>query len=337
VADYTSGALDGYDASDIEGLLTDRVEKGRERLEDALEAVSALCEPVLQPRDDTAYIRYFCGDPKNQQDLRDTEAKRIKLYKLAASLARAYLDIAQDMAEAGYSTAQAENVKQQVDVFVRASDVVKLAAGEKIDMKQYEPAMRHLLDSYIEARSSVPLAQFNDTGVLELLSKLGAGAADEIEKAVGGSREAAAETIENNIRKKIIEEQAVNPKYYEKMSDLLDALIEQRRAEVLDYQVYLEQIAALAEQVQQPEGSTANYPASLTSQAMRSLYDNLDRDELLVVRVDTAVRYTKEAHWVGDRMKERKVRRALKKELPDASDEQLDDLLTLIKNQTDYQ
>jgi len=121
------------------------------------------------------------------------------------------------------------------------------------------------------------------------------------------------------------------------MSDLLDALIEQRRAEVLDYQVYLEQIAALAEQVQQPEGSTANYPASLTSQAMRSLYDNLDRDELLVVRVDTAVRYTKEAHWVGDRMKERKVRRALKKELPDASDEQLDDLLTLIKNQTDYQ
>ena len=39
-----------------------------------------------------------------------------------------------------------------------------------------------------------------------------------------------AETIENNVRKLIIDEQPINPKYYEKMSELLDALIEQRRA-----------------------------------------------------------------------------------------------------------
>ncbi len=33
-----------------------------------------------------------------------------------------------------------------------------------------------------------------------------------------------AETIENNVRRLIIDEMAVNPKYYEKMSELLDAL-----------------------------------------------------------------------------------------------------------------
>ena len=197
--------------------------------------------------------------------------------------------------------------------------------------------MRHLLDSYIEAKDSKPLAQFHEMGVLGILMQQGAKGAEEIQKAVGGSRSAAAETIENNIRKKIIEEQAVNPKYYEKMSELLDALIEQRRAEVLEYQEYLEQIAALAQQVSQLGGSTTSYPDSLTSTAMKALYDNLGSHELLAVRVDTAVRYTKEAHWVGDRMKERKVKRALRKELPDASDQEIDDLLALIKAQSDYQ
>ncbi len=37
--------------------------------------------------------------------------------------------------------------------------------------------------------------------------------------------EAMAETIENNVRKLIIDETPANPKYYEKMSELLDALI----------------------------------------------------------------------------------------------------------------
>lgn len=40
-----------------------------------------------------------------------------------------------------------------------------------------------------------------------------------------------AETIENNVRKLILDESPVNPKYYEQMSKLLDALIEQRRQE----------------------------------------------------------------------------------------------------------
>src|SRR6185295_2999689 len=39
VHDYTSGALDGYDADDVQGLLQDRVQKAKEDLEEAREAV----------------------------------------------------------------------------------------------------------------------------------------------------------------------------------------------------------------------------------------------------------------------------------------------------------
>ncbi len=64
--------------------------------------------------------------------------------------------------------------------------------------------------------------------------------------------EAVAETIENNVRKLIIDEQPINPKYYEKMSQLLDAFITQRKKKALDYQKYLEQVIALAKKVQNP-------------------------------------------------------------------------------------
>lgn len=49
--DYTSGAFDAYEKSDVEGLLKDRLKKGRERLDEALEAIKALCEPVEPPKD----------------------------------------------------------------------------------------------------------------------------------------------------------------------------------------------------------------------------------------------------------------------------------------------
>src|SRR6266481_9000070 len=49
IQDYTSGALDGYDKQDVAGLLEDRLGKAREHLEEALEAVIALCEPVEMP------------------------------------------------------------------------------------------------------------------------------------------------------------------------------------------------------------------------------------------------------------------------------------------------
>ena len=49
VKDYTGEAFDGYDKADVEGLLKDRLGLGRERLEEAREAIKALCEPVEPP------------------------------------------------------------------------------------------------------------------------------------------------------------------------------------------------------------------------------------------------------------------------------------------------
>ncbi len=81
-----------------------------------------------------------------------------------------------------------------------------------------------------------------------------------------------------------------------------------------------------------PEG----YPPSLDSPAKRSLYDNLGKDEALALRIDTAVRYTKKAGWVGNRFKEREVANAIRQEA-ERHEVNIDDLLELVKNQREYQ
>jgi type I restriction enzyme R subunit len=85
IKDYTSGALDGYAKEDVTGLLSNWLEKARERLEEAREAMKALCEPVEPPRDTPAYIRFFCGkDTSGKAALKENEPKRLTLYKMAA-------------------------------------------------------------------------------------------------------------------------------------------------------------------------------------------------------------------------------------------------------------
>ena len=78
--------------------------------------------------------------------------------------------------------------------------------------------MRFLLDTYIQADASETVADFEDTGLIQLIVEMGAGAIDKLPKGIKNDPEAVAETIANNMRKVIIDERAMNPKYYDKMS-----------------------------------------------------------------------------------------------------------------------
>jgi len=255
------------------------------------------------------------------------------MYKLTASLIRAYANLANEMEEAGYSPAEIETTKAEVRHFENLRDEVKKHSGDAIDLKMYEPAMRHLIDTYIRAEESETVSAFGDMSLIELIVERGAGAVDALPEGIRKNREAVAETIENNVRRLIIDEQPINPKYYERMSELLDALIEQRRQEALDYQKYLEEIIELTKKVKNPAAG-ASYPASMDTPAKRAFYDNLGRDEELARQVDCAVRSTRKDGWRGHRVKEREVKYALRAVLQD--DALADQILDLVKNQHEY-
>ncbi|MBZ5536971.1 MAG: HsdR family type I site-specific deoxyribonuclease [Acidobacteriia bacterium] len=335
VRDYTSGAFDRYDKEDVAGVLEDRLAKARERLEETLEAVRALCEPVEPPKDSAAYLRYFCArDSGNAEQLKDNESARLSLYKHVAALVRAYANLATEFEAAGYTAERATAIKAEVDHFEKVRNEVKLASGDYIDLKMYEPAMRHLIDSYIRAEESEKISAFDDMTLVQLIVERGADAVQALPEGIRKNKEAVAETIENNVRRLIIDEQPINPKYYEKMSELLDALIVKRKQEVLDYRDYLERIVDLTKKVKNPT-TGGSYPQSLNTPAKRALYDNLMKDETLALQVDRAVRDGRQDDWRANSVKIKKVKIAIKAVLND--DQTLSDqILELVKNQNEY-
>jgi len=340
VADYTSGAFDGYDAADVAGLLRDRLEKGQERLETTLEAVRALCEPVPRPRDTADYLHYFCtADTTDKTALTTNEPKRVALYQAVNALIRAYCHLANEMSAAGYSPQEAETIKAEVKHYSQMRDEIKIASGDYIDTKIYEPAMRHLLDTYIRAEPSEVVADFEELGLVQLIVNSGLNALDRLPEGLKKNQQAMAEAIENNIRKIILDESPINPKYYNEMSDLLDALIAQRRQQAINYQEYLEKVKQLARQVTDPTGSAGvNYPPSLNTPALCSLYDNLGKNEALALDIDRVVRTTKKDSWIGNRFKEKEVKNAVNAIVINYNIEiDIDKVLELIKKQYEYQ
>ena len=196
---------------------------------------------------------------------------------------------------------------------------------------------------------------FDDMTLVQLIVERKETAVDKLPEGIRKSPEAVAETIENNVRRLIIDETAVNPKYYQQMSKLLDDLILQRRNEAMDYKEYLAKIVDLTVKVSKPETQTS-YPASINTTALRSLFDNLGRSgpltvgdqpspyefdgslsvkERKAIALDRAVRRVKKADWRGHQFKEREVRIAIKLAL--GEDEGLENtIFEIVKAQRDY-
>ncbi|WP_010251578.1 HsdR family type I site-specific deoxyribonuclease [Pantoea agglomerans] len=337
VQDYTAEAFDGYDKEDVAGLLKDRLQQAKIDLDGALDAVRTLCEPVKMPRNQLDYQHYFCGESGTSiEQISEKETLRLTLYQSVAKLIRAFTNLAGELIDAGYSEQQAAQIRIDVEFYSKVRDEIKIASGDFVDMKQFEPGMRQMLDLWVDADPSETLMDFEELGLLELIIERGEEALDGLPADMRGNQEAMAEAIENNVRRTIVDENPANPKYYEKMSVLLDELISLRRQQAISYQEYLEQVRELAKQVKHPQsGSKNSYPVSIDTLAKKALYDNLRQDEVLVIKIDTAVRQTKKADWYGDRFKEREISFAIAEEIKGYS-VTVADVMALVKAQKEY-
>jgi type I restriction enzyme R subunit len=238
IAVYTS-ELDHSDTSggDPEILLKERLTKGRERLNDALEQIALICEPVPPPKGELEHIHYFCGNTEKPDDLKECEPQRAALYKGTVALVRAFANISDELEAAGYSAEEIKGIKEDVNGYLKLREIIRNASGEKLDLKAYEADMRHLIDTYIEADEPRKISPFDDMPLLDLIVKSGIAAAiNGLPGGLKGNREAVAETIENNVRSKIIKEHLNDPAYYDKMSVLLDEIIAARKARAIEYE-----------------------------------------------------------------------------------------------------
>jgi type I restriction enzyme R subunit len=169
--------------------------------------------------------------------------------------------------------------------------------------------------------------------LLDLIVKT--GIADAIATRLGNlkeNKEAVAETIENNVRSKIIKEHLNDPAFYEKMSDLLDDDIAARKDKAIKYEEYLKSIAELAKKVE--GGQAEETPPTLNTPGKRALYNNLNQNEELALRIDETVKKTRPDAWRGVQARERVIQKALYEVLQDRAE--VERIFLIVKAQQEY-
>ena len=333
IAVYSSELDDSTLGPAPDVLLQDRLTKGCEKLDDAIEALEVLCEPVEPPKSDLDYIHYFCGNTEIPSDLVEREPQRVTLYKTVASFVRAYANIADEMEPAGYSQSDIKCIKDRLEHYLAIREIIRNASGESLDLKAYEADMRHLIDTYIEADEPRKISPFDEISLIRLIVKT--GIADAISSRLGclkGNEGSIAETIENNARSKIIKKHLNDPAFYDRISALLDEIIRNRREKAIRYEEYLKRLGDLVKQLD--SGTSEHTPERLDTPGKRALYNNLESDEKLALRLDEIVKKSSPDSWRGVEPKERVIKKALFDEL--SNKDEVERLFPIIKAQKEY-
>lgn len=341
IKDYTNGAFELYSKEDVDGLLTNRLAMGRQGLEDALQAVVTLCE-VVTPQTQEGFFAYFVYDETTPVDKQQAEseantAKRETLYKLVGNLVRRYIDLANEMIPAGYTQEETEKIKAEVEFYNNLKDEIKLKSGDALDLKSYDPAMRQLIDNYVRAEDSEKIIELGDMSFLELIDLEGKEAIDKLPQTIKQNERSVAELLAANMRKMIISERPNNPAYFDKISDLLNQLLQAQKEGKMQYKELIEQ---LIEKIREVRSDTKlKYPKAIDTKGKRALYDNLGRDEALAVMVHNAVKQNARDGFrdtSGGGMKMKALRQAVKRVLPDVSVDKLDEIMQIIIAQSEY-
>ena len=359
IAVYSSDELDTDPGNGGENNvhLKNWLEEGRRKLDETREALHYLCEPVPLPREVEQYLRYFCGNAANARALADTEVLRISYYKAAAAFIRAFADIAQDLAVAGYTDAQAAALRSDVEFHSEIRAAIKMTSGEELDIKPYEADMRHLINTYLQADPATVLGKFEDAPLTDLIVE--SGIHDAIAKKLNAkgklSRNAIAEAIINNVRKTIIRDRLTDPRFYEQISKLLDDLIQQSRADTAAYEEFLRKaedlvtrLAAKQPQEGLPAALHGNREAAVIFNNLSEILaasahaivadptpDEVERRAELALKIDRAMREHAPAGWKGDQAREAQVKNALFP-LLEYDREATSALFELVKNQPGY-
>jgi len=314
-------------------VMQSRLTKGRERLDEALESIKTLCEVVELPKAKKDYYHYFCGNSEIETDLKDREVQRNAFYKATVALIRAYANIADELEQAGYNDTEIKQIKADLDFYLKLREDIKIMSGEILNLKAYETDMRHLIDNYIQAEEVRKITPFDDIPLLDLIENKGIlETIKNLPESIRGDKEAVAETIENNIRQKIIREHLIDPAFFEKMSQVLSEIIQARKQKAIKYEEYLKQIVELAKSVN--KGTDSQTPETLDTKGKRALYHNLENDLNLAITIHNSVMKAKKDDWRGNLQKENQIKAALFQHL--GGEEKVENIFRIIKEQYEY-
>lgn len=228
-------AFEGFDESDLVGTLisiNSEIEKLPSRYSDLWD----LFKTVKHSYDEEAYEMLLADD-----ELREEFYGRLSEFGKTLGIALSSEKFLTETDEKTLSRYKADLRKFQS---LKAS--VKLRYAEAIDYRDYEPKIKKLLDTHIQANEVVQLNEpvniFDDEAFMEVKE----------EQAVYGSKKTTAskaDTIAHATKKVITEKMDEDPAFYEKFSKLIQQAIEDFRAKRISDLDYLNKVVDIRNKV----------------------------------------------------------------------------------------
>ena len=226
----TYSALEGYDPEDLVGAVLDvREEIGRlrhyhGRLWDLFRAVPN--------KTDMEAMEQFLADEAIRQDF----------YGRLRSFSRClHVSLSSEKVFDVFDEGQIAEMKRDWRSFTELRRSVRVRYQEAVDVKEFEPKIRRLLDHHVTAMPAetvIELIDIHDTGVLQ-----------SVMEEVGITCASKADRIASATRRAITERMDLDPAFYERFSKLLEDTIEEYRQKRRSESDYLESVVKIASRV----------------------------------------------------------------------------------------
>lgn len=220
-------AFEGYDEDDLKGSMTSinvEIEKLPQRYSDLWD----IFKEVKNSYDEEAYEVLLADD-----------AKREEFYQCLAEYSKT-LGIALS-SEAFITTvdeARLYRYKADLKRFHNLKAAVKLRYAEAIDYRDYEPKIKKLLDTHIQANEVI---QLNEP--VNIFDEKMFNVVKEEQGVYGKTTAAKADAIAHATKRVITEKMAEDPAFYEKFSKMIQQAIEDFRAKRISDLDYLNKVS----------------------------------------------------------------------------------------------
>ena len=223
----TYSALEGYDADDLVGAVHD-VRDEIAKLSHFHGRLWDLFRPVRNKRDMEAMERFLAD-----QAIRDDFYARLRAFTRCL-----HISMSSEKIFDVFDEGRIAEMKRDWRAFSDLRKSVRIRYQEAVDVREFEPKIKRLLDDHVAAmpvETVVPLVDIHDTGVLK-----------EVVEETGITPASKADRIASATRRAITEHMDMDPAFYERFSKLLDDTIREYRAKRMSEQDYLDSVVGLA-------------------------------------------------------------------------------------------
>ena len=235
-------ALEGFESSDLAGTLENVKEEIR-RLRHLHERLTDVFRSISNKKDMEEYEQFLAD-----------EAKRQDFYGKLREFGRCLrISLSSDKIHAVYEDAKIDSMKQDWLTFSDLRRSVRLRYQETIDVKEFEPKIRKLLDDHVvamPAETVVEPVNINDPGALEAIAEES-----------GVTEASRADRIASATRRTVTEKMEEDPTFYRRFSELLEETISNYRAKRISERAYLQCVLDLAGKVSRKEDRGREMPA----------------------------------------------------------------------------